>query len=204
MQKTHRRRSNKKDRKVSAKKITRAKKIAGGVVFAVVLAVCGATTWVLANFDHTFTGTADCAVAFGAAVWPDGRPSHALADRTVAAVELYKNNQVDCLILSGADHEPAVMAKIAHNLGVDDAAVTQDATGLDTLATLKNLDPQKSYVLVSNDFHLGRIRLLASRLGLNAQEHAAPYRYGRYVREPYFTAREIAATLWYAIRPLDI
>lgn len=164
----------------------------------------GATTWVLMNFNHTFTETADCAVAFGAAVWPDDRPSHALADRTVAAVELYKNNQVDCLIFSGADTEPDVMEKIARNLGVDATVIEQDNAGVNTLATLSNLNPARSYVLVSNDFHLGRIQMLASRLGLDTHVHAAPYRHGRYVKESYFTFREIAATMWYAIRPLDI
>lgn len=173
-------------------------------MFAIIIAVGVSASWTLANFDNEFNKTADCAVVFGAAVWADGRPSHALADRTVAAVELYKNDQVNCLIMSGADREPSVMAKIAHNLGVDDTDITQDAVGLNTLATLKNIDKDRSYVLVSNDFHLGRIRMIAARLGLDAEVHAAEYRYGRYTKEIYFTIREIAATMWYAIRPLDI
>lgn len=179
-------------------------KIIDGILIAIIVATGASIVWTFQNFNHSFDGTADCAVVFGAAVWADGRPSHALADRTVAAVELYKNNQVDCLIVSGADREPTVMAKIAHNLGVNDADVTRDAAGLNTLATLKNLDKSRSYVLVSNDFHLGRIRMIAARRGLDADVHAAPYRHGRYIKETYFTFREIAATLWYAIRPLDI
>lgn len=162
-----------------------------------------ATWWVQSNRDAFTTERADCAVVFGAAVWKGGRPSHALSDRTMEAIKLLENNQVDCLVFSGADAEPEVMANIAKTAGINPEIWELDSEGENTLATLKNLDPERSYILVSNDFHLGRIRMLAWKLDLKALVHAAPYLHGKYSKETYFTLREILGTIWYALR-IDI
>ncbi|MCF7846762.1 MAG: YdcF family protein [Candidatus Gracilibacteria bacterium] len=168
-----------------------------GILILAVGSVGISAWWVWENYDHTATGKADCAVVFGAAVWPGDRPSHALRDRTMAGVERWRAGQVDCLIFSGAEKEPAVMEAVALRQGVEEEDIFLDESGDSTLATVENLDPGKSYILVSNDFHLGRIRMLAGWSELDFELQAAPYITGRYDRETYFFWREVAGVLWY-------
>jgi vancomycin permeability regulator SanA len=165
-----------------------------------VIMTMSATWWVQINRSAIATQRADCAVIFGAAVWKGGIPSHALADRTIEGIKLLEKNNVDCLIFSGADAEPEVMARMAKTAGISGKKIELDTEGTNTLATLRNLDPSRSYILVSNDFHLGRIKLLAKKLDLKAVTHAAPYQYGRYAKESYFVLREIFGTMWYVLR----
>lgn len=146
----------------------------------------------------------DCAVVFGAAVWPGGNPSHALADRTYSAIEAYKNNTVSCLRFSGADsvygkHEVDVMLAIAVQEGITAHDIELDYAGDNTRDTIKNLDPSRSYLLVSNDFHLARISLLARKAGLdNVEVFKSEYRLGRYSKETFFIFREAVAFWYYA------
>ena len=174
----------------------------GGLILTLIALLTIGTSfwWVLENRNNRAIERADCAVVFGAAVWKGNQPSHALADRTVAGMHLLEKNQVDCLVFSGADTEPDVMAKMAKNSGLDMEKIELDAAGESTLATLQNLSPERSYILVSNDFHLGRIRMLAWKSDLKAVTHAAPYQHGRYLKENYFIFREILGTLWYFLR----
>lgn len=156
---------------------------------------------VRAYYEVSFTGQSEgCAVVFGAAVWREDQPSHALDDRVQAAIELYKNGQVRCLVFSGGAskygaHEVAVMIKLAAEAQVPLAAIRPDWQGNNTLATILNLAAEPGYVLVSNDFHLARINAMAQKVGLQAYHlHAAPYQYGRYTKEAYFFGREILGT----------
>jgi hypothetical protein len=58
------------------------------------------------------------AVVFGARVGEDGVPSNTLYDRTITAIEAYKANKVNTLLMSGGNDEPEVMKKLAVDLGV--------------------------------------------------------------------------------------
>ncbi len=150
----------------------------------------------------------DCIVVFGAAVWPgDFGPvaSHALKDRTLGAVELYKKGLANCIVLSGAEsvygaHEVDIMTDILLENDIPLDIVELDREGVNTLATIENLDKNRSYIFVSNDFHLARINLLAKRTGLSENDFSLyPAKYitaGRYQREWYFTLREVVA-IWY-------
>lgn len=171
-----------------------------GILILSTITLGSAAWWIHINQSAIAAERADCAVIFGAAVWKGGRPSHALSDRTMEGIKLLEKNQVDCLVFSGADAEPEVMEKIAKKAGISLDKVELDIKGLNTLATLQNLNSERSYILVSNDFHLGRIRMLAWKLGLDAVIHAAPYQHGRYVKELYFIFREILGTIWYGLR----
>lgn len=167
-----------------------------------------ALTFVVSHYHDTAEiADADCVVAFGAAVWPGDTPSHALRDRTLAAAALAATMPRPCLVLSGGPsrevgraHEVDVMHRLATDAGILPDAIITDHAGLTTRATIANLAPERRYVLVSNDFHLGRIALLASRHGLRARTHAAPYATaGRYGEEPYLLMRETVATAWYGL-----
>ena len=159
----------------------------------------------ISNYDHTFEDQAECAVVFGAAVWRDDIPSHALYDRTMSGVELLKEGKVECLIFSGGPskigtHEVGVMRKLAVQNGVLVEDIRTDFKGLNTFTTLKNLpEDVESFVFVSNDFHLARIKLLAWKQGVEDVDfHAATYYNGRYREELYYFVREIAGVLFYA------
>ena len=87
-------------------------------------------------YDISAIPNHDVALVFGAAVWSTlNRPSHALEDRILSAVELYKNNKVKKIIMSGDNsikeyNEPIVMKNYAVDLGVnpDDIISTMDET----------------------------------------------------------------------------
>lgn len=150
--------------------------------------------------------TADCAVVFGAAVWRDDVPSHALSDRINAAGQLYNNQKVSCLVLSGGAstygaHEVDVMVKELKKLGIAEKAMEMDYEGITTQATVRNLNPKdgRSYVMVSQDFHLGRIGLLAGRYGVDEYYlHKADYQHGRFPKERYYFLRELGGVLAYS------
>lgn len=164
--------------------------------------------YVHAHYDDKFTTKINgCAVVFGAAVWKDDQPSHALNDRTQAAIELYKQGQVSCLVFSGGEstygsHEATVMGRLAAEAGVPERDMIFDYDGNNTLATMRYLDNRKPYVLVSNDFHLARIGLIAKKLDFeNFALHAAPYKYGHYDKSVKYFWREVGGTLilWFGL-----
>ncbi len=171
-----------------------------------ILAIFALTTLHIFSFySHQAEAERDCAVVFGAAVWPGYYgpvPSDALTDRTLASAELYKKGLVDCIILSGADsiygaHEVDIMTDLLLDAQVPIDIIKLDRYGLDTRSTIENLDKGKSYILISNDFHLARIDFFAQYLGLEFDTHSAEYRSGgRYTREHHFVAREVVA-FWY-------
>lgn len=155
-------------------------------------------------WNATTTEEKDCAVVFGAAVWRDNIPSHALFDRTKTAIALYKNNQVECIVLSGGpsrygEHETEVMRQLAHEYyGVDVEDLVLDHNGINTLATIRNLDKSRSYIFVSNDFHLARITLMAHMNGIaDFALMRATYHEGSYARLPRFVAHEIVGIVYY-------
>lgn len=173
-------------------------------VLIIVLVEAGTLLYVLSFYSEKSLDTFDCAVVFGAAVWPGGNPSHALSDRVNEAIDIYENKRVGCLVFSGADsaygkHEIDVMLDIAYERKVELEDIELDYQGLNTQQTIRHLDPSRSYLLISNDFHLARIHLLAWQQGIsNFALHSSDYRMGRYSREPYFLLRETIA-FWYYV-----
>ena len=173
----------------------------GGVSVVVILG--GTYIWIVSQSGASFEGHADCGVIFGAAVWQDDKPSHALYDRIMAGVDLYDTKKIDCLVLSGGasklgSHEVDVMKQVLIENNIPEEILRFDYSGTNTQKTLDHLPHNvDSWVMISNDFHLARIRTLAWKLGVqNVSLHAAPYRQGRYLKEPYFRFREVAGVLY--------
>ncbi len=172
--------------------------------FVALILASGSVLYVLSFYNEQNTEPFDCAVVFGAAVWPGGNPSHALADRTNTAIDRYEVGQVHCLIFSGADsaydrHEVDVMRDIAEEREIDMTDIRFDYRGDNTRQTIENLNPEYSYLFISNDFHLARINLLARQAGLNdVGLYRSDYQRGRYTRETFFVFREVAAFWYYA------
>jgi uncharacterized SAM-binding protein YcdF (DUF218 family) len=134
---------------------------------------------------------ADAIVVLGARVYEDGRPSLALEDRVRHGVRLFHAGFAPKLVLSGAPDEVPAMRKLALEGGVGEASLVLDPFGLNTYETFRNLR-ERRVVAVSHYYHLARIKLTASRLGIRcATSPCAMTR--RLAREPYFVARELAA-----------
>ncbi len=169
------------------------------LIFAAALLMSHITSF----YDETATSKKDCIVVFGAAVAPGAKPSRALYDRTMSAAELYESRLSDCVILSGAPsvygaHEVDVMRDIMIANGARLADINFDFDGTNTIQTINNLDKDRSYVFVSNDFHLARINLLAKRAGIkDFSLHASHYNKGRPKKETYWLLREMVAVIYY-------
>lgn len=159
---------------------------------------------VFTHLDDKFDGQAECAVVFGAAVWRDDIPSQALYDRMMGGIELYKDGHVQCLILSGGAssigaHEVDVMKKMAIEADIPEGHLVLDYRGKNTEATIQNLpNGVKSFVMVSNDFHLARIGFIAKKMHIkNVSLHAADYHEGQYNKRNYYFFREILGLILY-------
>lgn len=150
----------------------------------------------------------DAAVVFGCRVYRDGRPSHALTDRMLTAVELYRAGLVQELWLSGGPgngdtHETKAMLQFATGHGVPAAAIRVDPAGLDTASTVRNTsrwsrsatEPLK-LLAVSHGYHLPRIKLCYQRSGVEVCTVPARERH-RLPNMVWLQAREIAAFWWY-------
>src|SRR3989338_5749983 len=146
------------------------------VLWALLLAAAG--VYVVTRADGaggTFAGT-DCALVFGAGILGTDTPSPAIERRVRRAAELYADDSVRRLILSGGKgdqhraSEASVMRVVAMRLGVDAEAIVLEEQSTSTLENLSFSDPLlrdcASVVGVSDRYHLARIGLLACLLGM--------------------------------------
>jgi SanA protein len=124
------------------------------------------------------------ALVFGAGLQPDGKPSGVLAERVVAAVQLYKAGKVRKLLMSGDNgssgyDEPTAMRDYAVALGVPADDVARDFAGFrsyDTCYRARDIFGLRQVVLVSQAYHLPRVLFIARALKLDAVGFAAPTR----------------------------
>jgi vancomycin permeability regulator SanA len=119
---------------------------------------------------------ADAIVVLGARAYADGTPSPALADRVRTACELYSQRYAPTLIFSGGPGDGAIsetesMRRFAVSLGVPDAAIISDTSGVNTAATvahtlriLSHLGARRVLV-VSHYYHLPRVKLCFALAG---------------------------------------
>lgn len=166
----------------------------------------------LMTFGSTdYRRPADAAIVLGAAVRPTGKPSQALRDRTNTACDLYQAGLVRSLVFSGghADgipiSEPTAMKQMALERGVPAHAIVLDEDGWTSDHTVRNtckLARERQWgevLLVSNDFHLARLHLLAKEHGLAARTVPADEPRG-FPSKPLFYVREVLAWSWHFLR----
>ena len=155
---------------------------------------------------------ADAAVVFGARAYADGRPSDALADRVLTAVELYREGWAPVLVFSGGPgdgevHEAEAMRNMAIDLGVPPSAILLDRSGLSTQATVEGtcaLFGERGFrrvLAVSHAYHLPRVKLAFARAGREVYTVPARESY-LLTRMPLLMAREVVAVGYYWMRPL--
>ncbi|WP_062208894.1 SanA/YdcF family protein [Demequina oxidasica] len=190
------------DRGTSALRIAGSSALALGAAVALPTAITRFTTAasvkpVEADFAH-----ANAALILGARVWPDGRPSRFLRERVETGVELFKRGLVDSLIMSGdgihahSYDEPAVMTRVAIEMGVPASAITADPRGVDTYSSAhraRHVYGVTSAIAVSQEFHLPRAVWLCERLGISAQGAYPPVIVREHTAMGY--VRETAATV---------
>jgi uncharacterized SAM-binding protein YcdF (DUF218 family) len=156
---------------------------------------------------------ADVIVVLGARVWPSGRPSDALARRTLHAVKLYKEGLAAAMVFSGAlgTHPPTeaqAAARLAMDQGVPPEAIVLEEKGHSTEESaffasdiMRAQDWQKA-IVVSDAYHLWRAKLLFGRAGVEAYPSPAhDERYPLYRRVYlYHLGREVVAVAWYYVK----
>ncbi len=169
-----------------------------------------AYAYVHESFEGNAEFPVDCAVVFGAAVYRGSYPGPAIVRRVAAAAELYRNHQVNRLILSGgrgegnAQSEAFVMRREALKQGVDMQDIVieeQSRSTLENLRYTQNLTSDcSSVVAISDQYHLGRIRLLAWRLGwFGLQIYPAQDREPVTGTERWSFQREVFGVLYYGM-----
>ncbi len=115
------------------------------------------------------------ALALGAGLESDGRPTDILSDRVLSAVKLVELGKAEKLIMSGSTSgggydEVAAMKKLAISAGIDQEKILVDKSGVSTLNSLINFKKRfqnENLVIVTQQFHLPRSLWLAKMLRLN-------------------------------------
>lgn len=124
-------------------------------------------------------------VVLGAAQY-DGKPSPVLRARLDHAVELYRRGIADTLIVTGGTgpgdtvSEAVVSKRYAARRGIPAGVIFTEERGMTSLQSMRAVagimegSRIRSAVLVSDPFHMLRLRLLAMRVGFRA--HSSPTR----------------------------
>jgi len=140
------------------------------------------------------------AIVPGAKVWENGEPSHALYDRIVTAVELYRARRVKKILMSGDNpsesyDEPTAMKATAVKLGVPEGDVVLDFAGrrtYDTCYRAKEIFEVRRAIVVTQEFHQARSLYLWNNLGVDSIGITANRR--KYEGEKYWAFREFFST----------
>jgi len=114
-------------------------------------------------------------VIFGAKLDKDGNPGKYLKDRLDTALDLYFNNKIDLIVLSGERLNPNfneidVMEEYVLSRGVPIEHTYLDTGGLDTFSTIyrvKNIFQFDQVVYISQNFHLERATFLGKIKGID-------------------------------------
>ena len=150
---------------------------------------------------------APVAIVFGAAVRPNGEPSWMLADRVDAAVQLFKANKVQRVLMSGDGSGPyydevTAMKQHAIEQGVPADNIIVDPAGLrtyDSCYRAKEVFGIDQAILVTQGYHLPRALYLANSFGIKAVGLKAGL--DHYAQQDYYDLREAAASIltWYEV-----
>jgi uncharacterized SAM-binding protein YcdF (DUF218 family) len=152
--------------------------LAGAIFLAVLVWV-----WRVSRDDHPVR--TDAIVVLGAAHY-NGRPSPVLKARVDHALDLYRRRLAPTLVVTGGTHpgdsesEASVQRRYLTAAGVPAAVVVELPQGQSTEASMNARaawargGEVRSVLLVSDGFHLARLRLEAGRIDLKATTSPAP------------------------------
>lgn len=144
----------------------------------------------LSRFDITALPKHDVGIVFGAALQDQGKnPSPYLEWRIETAVRLYKAGKVSKLLMTGdgsypSHDEPAVMRRVAIDLGVPADKIEMDKFGFDTYDSCSRARVWRnitSAIVVTQGYHVPRAVFSCQKVGINTIGVNAQARYGRSV-----------------------
>lgn len=131
-------------------------------------------------------------LVLGAAAY-GSRLSDILRDRVDTAIELYKAEKISVLVMSGSPNEVEAMKNYAIEHQVPEKAVIDDVTGLNTMASIRNIaELKRSIIIVTQKYHLPRALFIANTLGIDAVGMTADKQI--YIKIFQFKTRELLAT----------
>lgn len=136
-----------------------------------------------------FSRVSNCqnVVILGSRVHENGKMSGILQERAMAAVDLYNQNKVCSILISGdsfgkngSDYDEISPVKDFLIMeGIESEIIITDGEGFDTFASIKNSRDKLGYesaLIVTQEFHLSRAVYIARALGMNAEGYTA-YKY---------------------------
>jgi len=152
---------------------------------------------------------ADVGILFGNQVLPSGEPSARLYSRLEKTIELYNDNYFEKIIVSGGlgkegHNEAFVMKDHLITEGIPENNILVDSDGLNTYMTIANSlaiieeNEFNSVMVISNYFHIPRIKMACNRFGLESVYSAHAHYFG--LRDLYSVTREVIAYGYYLIR----
>ena len=162
-----------------------------GVVLILWAAIIGALAWSAVVAAVVVTGArdervpADAIAVLGAAQY-NGRPSPVFRSRLDHAATLYRAGLARVVLVTGGvgARDTLSEADVGHRylvgIGVPSNAVVSLRAGSDTYASIAEVSAwlrgsgSQRVLLVSDAFHLLRLRIIAGRLGLTPYTSAAP------------------------------
>jgi uncharacterized SAM-binding protein YcdF (DUF218 family) len=152
----------------------------GGTLLLVGVFVWGSTLLAIFLFGRRDEARpADAIVVLGAAQY-QGRPSPVLRARLDHALDLYRSGVGDFLVFTGGlgagdtISEGEVARRYAERHGVPDERILVEGTGVSSGQSLRGVERLlrrnglHTVVLVSDPFHMLRLRVLAAALGMRA------------------------------------
>lgn len=104
-----------------------------------------------------------------------GLPNHYFSNRIKATDDLYKSNKIEIVVISGDNskkdyNEPLDMKNELVKKGISESKIYLDYAGFrtfDSVVRMEKIFGQRSFTVISQDFHNRRAIYLAKRLGLN-------------------------------------
>ena len=142
----------------------------------------------------------EVAIVFGASVLSDGTPSDVLRDRLDVSADLFEDERVRTVIVSGDNrteeyNEPEAMANyLIEQRGIPEEVIFQDFAGrrtYDTCTRANQFWGVEDALLISQGFHLPRAIWLCQQLGIESDGISASLQ--EYVKGDIFELREVAA-----------
>ena len=158
-------------------------KIAGYLVLAALVYLAWQVWDIHAVGNRDDGNNANCAVVLGAAAWND-KPSPVLRERLNHAINLYHEDRVQALILTGGYGEGAPFSEsqvsrdycVKKGVPLGDIYIEkQSGTTLENITEAKNIVEEQSWqnvLLVSDPWHLKRALAMADKFNLHAEPSA--------------------------------
>lgn len=148
------------------------------IIVAGILSISVLALAIFAQSRHDETAPADAIVVLGTAQW-DGRPSTTFQARLDHALELYRDGYAPVVVLTGGVaegdrySEADVGRDYLRDQGIPDDALISAPEGQTSVESLRAAEELmagrsiQSVLLVSDPFHMFRVKRMAEDLGLN-------------------------------------